>query len=77
MDFQKLLDALKKDGLELTEEALAKLLNTVLDWGEETVKATPNSYDDILLIAIPKIREELRKLIDKINGVDDLPEAVK
>lgn len=71
MDLQKLLEALKKEGLNLTEEAAVRVANILLDWAEETVKATPNSYDDILLIAIPKIKDELFKLIDKIDGEVD------
>ncbi len=77
MDFKKLVDKLKEEGLDVAEDVAVKLVKSVLGWVEEEVVASENKYDDMVLAVLPALKKELFKAIDKIDGEDDLPEAVQ
>ena len=77
MNYKRLIDLLKAEGLDLAEDAAEVVAKSVLKWLEEEVVASENKYDDLLLAIIPALRPVIFKAIDKIDGKDDLPEAVK
>lgn len=69
MDKAKLLELAKKRGLDIAEDAVESLGELALDLVGELVKSSKNSYDDLIWAGIEgKAREELKKLIDKIDG---------
>jgi len=68
-DVAVLAESLKADGLDLAEDALKKVLDKSMMFVEESVKLSENKFDDLVLLALPQIREEAMKAIDKIDGV--------
>lgn len=69
MDKDKLLQLAKERGLEVAEEAVESLGELSLDIVGLMIKESKNSYDDMIWMAVEgKAREELKKLIDKIDG---------
>jgi len=69
MDKDKLLQLAKERGLEVAEEAVESLGELALDIVGLMIKESKNSYDDMIWLAVEgKAREELKKLIDKIDG---------
>ncbi len=69
MDKDKLLQLAKERGLEVAEEAVESLGELALDIVGLMIKESKNSYDDMIWMAVEgKAREELKKLIDKIDG---------
>lgn len=69
MDKDKLLQLAKERGLEVAEEAVESLGELALDIVGLMIKESKNDYDDMIWMAVEgKAREELKKLIDKIDG---------
>lgn len=62
-----LVDKLKGQGLEMAEEGAKAIVVAVLDWVEESAKLSQNPYDDVALLALPKIKEYALKKADEIN----------
>jgi len=67
-DLKVLLEMLKKEGLDIAEDAAEKLVSTVLLWLEESAKESDNVIDDMGLIVLPKIKEFILGAVDKIDG---------
>ena len=68
-DVKVLAESLKADGLDLAEDALKKVLDKTLVFVEASVKMSENKFDDLVLLALPQIRTEAMKAIDKVDGV--------
>lgn len=69
MEKKELLELAKKRGLDVAEEAVESLGELALDIVGHVIKASKNSYDDMIWMAVEgKAREELKKLIDRIDG---------
>jgi len=68
-DLKELGSHLKAQGLELAEDAAEKVAKAVFAWIKESAAISDNKYDDIAVsAALPKIEEEVFKLVDKIDG---------
>lgn len=62
---------LKKEGLELGEEAAKLAVKAVLNSLEKIVAASENKYDDMLIPLIAVMRPQLLALVDEINPADN------
>ena len=67
-DPKDLVAKLKDKGLDLAEEAAKLVAESVLDWVTESVVATENKFDDLLIAVVPIVKQEVLKYIDKIDG---------
>ena len=78
MDAKKLVEKLKEEGLDIAEDVAVKIVKISFDWVEEEI-ANDGKLDwkDMLLPLFGTIKKFLFGLIDKIDGEDDLPEAVQ
>jgi len=64
-----LVEMAKKRGLDVAEDAAGNLAELAIDVVKELVKATENTYDDMIFAALEgKAREALGDLVDKIDG---------
>lgn len=70
MDFAEILEKLKKEGLEMTEETAKKAITVLLDAAADFVKNSPNPYDDFALGAIEPVKKLLLGLAENINPND-------
>lgn len=72
MDAKALLvEELKKEGLDLAEDAAVGALKAAVRVMPKFFLATENKYDDLLISLMPVLEPELLKLIDKIDGTKD------
>jgi hypothetical protein len=67
-DLQSLVDGLKDRGLDVVEEVAVEVLEECLEWLEESAHLSDTPFDDVVLVVLPKIKEEILKLIDKLDG---------
>ncbi len=67
-----ILKELKAAGLDIAEESTAAVVRGTLNAIEEIVKQTENKYDDMLLPVLEIVKPKLMKLIDTIDGEEDL-----
>ena len=69
VDIKKLIiDELKKEGLDIAEDAAISAVKAVLKVVPKVVAATENKVDDIPVAIIPVIEPALLDLLDKIDG---------
>jgi hypothetical protein len=72
MDVKKeLLDELKKRGLNVAEDALAEVVEAILDTVQKYVVASENKYDDLLVAVLPSAKSLILEQLDKLDGEDD------
>ena len=67
-DVKELLNVLKGKGLDVAEESANIVLEAVIEWLGESARLSANIYDDLMLVALPKIEELAKEQIDKIDG---------
>lgn len=68
-DIKELAKHLKEQGLELAEDAAEKIAKASFAWLKESAAISENKYDDMAVaVALPKMEEEVFKLVDKIDG---------
>ena len=67
MDFKLLLAELKKDGLEVAEDAAILLVDKTLDWLVSEVVKTENKYDDLLVVIMPVIKPIIMAKLEEIS----------
>jgi hypothetical protein len=67
-DIKSLALGFKAKGLDVAEDAAKIAALAVLDWVEESVKLSGNKFDDMVIMFLPKAKEEVLKLVDKIDG---------
>lgn len=67
-DVQALIADLKPKGLDLTEQAANDLVDSVLDWVDQSVVLTPSPLDDLEKVISAPLRPLIKSQIDKING---------
>lgn len=70
---QVLLDELKKQGLDIAEDAAMSTVKAVVKALPPFFLATENKYDDLLVGILPVIEPSLLQVLDKIDGEDDIP----
>lgn len=67
-DVKDLAEKLKAKGFDVAEDAAKLVFDCTIDWVNESVVLTENKIDDMIVIAIPKIKEIAHGYIDKIDG---------
>ena len=73
MDAKKiLLDEIKKQGLDIAEDAVMGLVKAILEALPKYFMASENKYDDMLIAVLPVITPFIMKELDKIDGEKDL-----
>ena len=65
---QELVDAFKLQGMDIAEEAVKVIVNVVFDFAQKQIIASENKYDDMLLAFLPRVKDEVLKLCDKVDG---------
>lgn len=70
---QLLLEELKKEGLDLAEDAAVSAVKAVFKALPKFFMATENKYDDMLIAILPIVEPAVVKALDKIDGKVDQP----
>jgi hypothetical protein len=69
MDKQRIIELAKVRGLDVLENTAKETGHLALDIVAEIIKESPNQIDDMIWAALEKsAREQLDKLVDKIDG---------
>ena len=67
-DIGALIAGFKSKGLDVAEDVAKSAVGAVIEWFEASAKLSATPFDDVALVVLPKIREEILKLVDKIDG---------
>ena len=67
-DIGALVAGFKSKGLDVAEEVARGAVVSVVEWFEASAKLSATPFDDVALIILPKLKEEVLKLVDKIDG---------
>jgi len=67
-----LLEELKKEGLDIAEDAAMGVAKAVIRALPKFFVATENKYDDILIGLLPVLEPAILQALDKIDGEKDL-----
>jgi hypothetical protein len=70
-DFKALLSGCKERGLDLAEDAAVIFVEELSDWVVESAQKSKTPLDDIAAVAMPLIKREILKFVDKIDGKVD------
>lgn len=70
-DLKELGNALKEKGLDVAEESLNILFDSVVEWVEESAKLSATPYDDMAMLVMPQLKKLVKEAIDKIDGEKD------
>lgn len=70
-DLKELGNSLKGKGLDVAEESLNILFDSVVEWVEESAKISATPYDDIAMLVMPQLKKLVKEAIDKIDGEKD------
>lgn len=68
---KEILDILKSKGLDVAEDALAEVVEGLFEGVEAIIKKSSNTYDDMALVVLPKLKELALSALDKLDGEDD------
>lgn len=69
MTKEELIQLAKDKGLDIAEDALQSLGELALEIVGKLIEQSENQYDDMIFAAVKgKAEEELKKLIDKLDG---------
>ena len=68
MDKKKLVEILKKNGLNIAEDTAILAVKSIFKAIPEIVKETENKVDDLLIPLISVVEPSILKLLDKIDG---------
>ena len=58
----------KEEGFGELELFAKKATNLLFDFTADFIKATPTMIDDFALLVLPKVKEFILKMVDKIDG---------
>lgn len=67
-DVKVFLEKLKEVGLDVAEDAAAKILVVTFDWVQESAKLSENKIDDIVASLLDPVKAYVLTQIDKIDG---------
>lgn len=67
-DLKELGNVLKGKGLDVAEESLNILFDSVVEWVEESAKLSATPYDDMAMLVMPQLKKLVKEAIDKIDG---------
>jgi len=59
---------LKEKGLTVAEEVSEQVFDCVVEWVEESAKASEMPWDDFVLVLMPKVKEVVKAQLEKIDG---------
>ncbi|MCK5608301.1 hypothetical protein KAR91_40845 [Candidatus Pacearchaeota archaeon] len=65
---KKIVDEFKKEGLDIAEEAVMKIIKVSFRIAPEVFLATENKYDDLTIPFLGILQPIVEKLADKIDG---------
>ena len=65
---QILLEELKKEGLDVAEDALIGVVKALFKAMPKFFVATDNKYDDMVIALLPLIEPEIIKMLDQVDG---------
>jgi hypothetical protein len=68
MDKAELVEILKKNGLDIAEDAAVMAIKAVFKAIPEIVLATENKFDDLLIPLLGILEPQILTLADKIDG---------
>ena len=71
---EQLKEDIKKELLKLGENVSAASAKAIFKIAELAIKDSENKYDDMLLVALPKLEEVVLGFIDKIAPENELAE---
>lgn len=74
-DLKVLLEKLKSQGLELTEEAVKIFVKQLVEWLKESAAISENKIDDVAALGLPELEKLALGLADQINKADNAPSA--
>lgn len=63
-----LVEGLKQDGVELTEDAVKKIIVRFMDWLDLSAQLSTTPFDDMLRVAYPTVKEWALAKADLIDG---------
>lgn len=66
-----LLEELKKEGLNIAEDAAVGAVKAVFKALPRVVLASENKFDDLLIPILGVVEPKVLELLDKIDGEDD------
>lgn len=61
-------ELLKKKGLKAAEDHMVMALDNAIEMGEIFVKESSTSIDDTVLLVVKTFRNQIKDLIDKLDG---------
>ena len=67
-DLKELGEVLKGKGLDLAEESLNMVFDSLMDWIEASAKVSATPYDDMAMVIMPQLKKLVKEAIDKIDG---------
>lgn len=67
-DVKDLVERLKGHGLEVAETAVRDVVDEVFGWVTDSAKLSATPFDDVALVVLPKIKDEVMKIVDRIDG---------
>ena len=70
-DLKVLLEKLKSQGLELTEEAVKIFVKQLVLWLKESAAISENKIDDVAALGLPELEKLALSLADDINKADN------
>lgn len=66
-EIKALVAKLKDKGLDVAEEGAKLIVESTLDWVQESVLLSPNKVDDFAAVIIPAVKPFVMKALDKID----------
>ena len=66
-----LLERIKAQGLELTEEAVKIVVKELCGWLKDSAAVSENKIDDVAALGIPELEKLALGLADQINKADN------
>jgi len=67
-DVSDLVARLKSKGLDVAEDAAKMATGEIFDWLVDSAKLSPSVLDDVAVVILPKLKEKVLELEDKIDG---------
>ena len=67
-DLKELGNVLKGKGLDVAEESLNIVFDSVIEWFKESAKLSATPYDDMAMVIMPQLEKLVKDAIDKIDG---------
>ena len=69
-DHKYLIEQLRVEGLEISEEAARSLMEVIFHWLKESAIKSENMFDDLAIPLLNRLQKDMDKKIDNINKGD-------